>query len=122
MASCAPSLSAARSGATSFGGGLALYTPEGELVGAIGVSGDTSCTDHIVAWKVRHSLNLDSVPAGVNKKDAAAKGDDNVIHDIAPDANGHPQSKGGFGHPECDGTATDVAKNLPETHPVGPGK
>ena len=32
-----------------FGGGLALYNSEGELVGAIGVSGDTSCEDHNVA-------------------------------------------------------------------------
>jgi uncharacterized protein GlcG (DUF336 family) len=26
------------------------------LVGALGVSGDTSCTDHIVAWKLRKAL------------------------------------------------------------------
>jgi len=35
-----------------FGGGLALYR-NGKKIGAIGVSGDTSCTDHVVAWKVR---------------------------------------------------------------------
>src|SRR5207245_8702820 len=34
-----------------FGGGLALYNSAGVLVGGLGVSGDTSCTDHIVAWK-----------------------------------------------------------------------
>src|SRR5579864_4202690 len=43
-------------GVNVFGGGLALYTKEGTLVGAIGVSGDTSCTDHIIAWKVRSML------------------------------------------------------------------
>src|SRR5438270_5867499 len=48
-----------------FGGGLALYNSGGKLVGGIGVSGDTSCTDHIVAWKTRHALNFDNVPAGV---------------------------------------------------------
>ena len=58
------------------------------------MSGDTSSTDHIIAWKVRHSLNLDRVPKGVSPT-----GDDNTIHDIAEDANGHPKSAGGFGHP-----------------------
>jgi hypothetical protein len=47
-----------------FGGGLALYNSEGVLVGAIGVSGDTSCADHNIAWRTRHALNLDFVPAG----------------------------------------------------------
>ena len=52
-------------GVNVFGGGLALYTADGRLVGGLGVSGDTSCADHIIAWKVRHALNLDNVPAGV---------------------------------------------------------
>ena len=47
-----------------FGGGLALYNSAGKKVGAIGVSGDTSCTDHAVAWKIRHELGLDVVPGG----------------------------------------------------------
>ncbi len=79
-----------------FGGGLALYTAAGKLIGALGVSGDTSCTDHVVAWKVRHLLNLDRVPSGV-----APGGTDNMIQDIAPDAHGHPVSASGFGHPTC---------------------
>ena len=62
-----------------FGGGLALYNSNGELVGALGVSGDTSCADHIIAWKVRDALGLDFVPAGVDA------GTDNIIHDIAAD-------------------------------------
>lgn len=102
-------------GVNVFGGGLALYTSDGELVGALGVSGDTSCTDHIVAWKVRHALNLDSVPAGVSPTQ-----DDNTINDIAADANGHAKSAGGFGHPTCDADAVTIASNLPTTHPVGP--
>lgn len=55
-----------------FGGGLALYTqkPDGTgstqtvKIGAIGVSGDTSCTDHVIAWKLRAKLGLDKVPRG----------------------------------------------------------
>jgi uncharacterized protein GlcG (DUF336 family) len=103
-------------GVNVFGGGLALYNAAGILVGGIGVSGDTSCTDHIVAWKSRALLNLDNVPAGVSPT-----GDDNIIHDTTTDsATGHTVSAGGFGHPACDATATSVANNLPTTHPVGP--
>jgi uncharacterized protein GlcG (DUF336 family) len=102
-------------GVNVFGGGLALYNAAGNLLGGIGVSGDTSCTDHIVAWKLRFALNLDNVPGGVSPT-----GDDNIIHDVTVDpATGHTVSAGGFGHPACDATATTVAGNLPKTHPVG---
>lgn len=102
-------------GVNVFGGGLALYNAQGKLLGAIGVSGDTSCTDHIVAWKIRHALNLDNVPAGVS-----ASGDDNIVHDITDDANGHPVSASGWGHPEIDAAEKAIALALPVTHPVGP--
>jgi len=82
-------------GVNVFGGGLALYDTSGKIVGGLGVSGDTSCTDHVVAWKVRHLLNLDSVPTGV-----ASGGTDNMIQDIAL-VGGHPVSASGFGHPTC---------------------
>jgi uncharacterized protein GlcG (DUF336 family) len=101
-------------GVNVFGGGLALYSGTGdgdrELVGALGVSGDTSCTDHIIAWKLRDKLNLDNVPAGVSPT-----GDDNIIHDITDGT-----SAGGFGHPECDtnGAAKAISDALPTTHPV----
>jgi len=36
-------------GVNVFGGGLALYISTGELVGALGVSGDSSCADHNIA-------------------------------------------------------------------------
>ena len=98
-----------------FGGGLALYNKNGKLVGAIGVSGDTSCTDHVVAWKVRHALNLDNVPSGVS-----STGDDNMVHDIAPDAQGHPMSSSGWGHPVCGVDEAAIVAALPTTHPVGP--
>src|SRR5262245_21779775 len=72
-------------GVNVFGGGLALYDATGRLLGGIGVSGDTSCADHIIAWKTRHALNLDNVPAGV-----AGPGKDNIIHDLTVDtATGH---------------------------------
>ena len=96
-----------------FGGGLALYSSDGRLLGGIGVSGDTSCTDHIVAWKLRHALNLDNVPAG---PDADSNSDNIIYTDGTLD---------GFEHPECfdtDGQGDHVAigNDLPTTHPVGP--
>src|SRR5437667_165947 len=65
-------------GTNVFGGGVALYDDEGTLVGGLGVSGDASCADHNIAWKVRDNLQLDNVPAGV----ADAGKDDNIIYDI----------------------------------------
>ena len=102
-------------GVNVFGGGLALYSA-GKLLGAIGVSGDTSCADHIIAWKIRDALNLDNVPAGVS-----TTGDDNMVNDISEDANGHPKSAVGWGHPVCNDDAKTIAINLPTTHPIGPG-
>jgi uncharacterized protein GlcG (DUF336 family) len=55
-------------GVNVFGGGLALYNSSGVLVGAVGVSGDTSCADHNIAWRTRHILNMDFVPAGVGSQ------------------------------------------------------
>ena len=92
-----------------FGGGLALYNSSGKLVGGIGVSGDTSCADHFVAWVTRALLKLDNVPAGVNN------GTDNVIYDIT---NG--VSTSGFGHPECSHTSTVAAFFLTRSYPTGP--
>jgi uncharacterized protein GlcG (DUF336 family) len=71
-------------GVNVFGGGLALYNNAHKKVGALGVSGDTSCTDHAVAWKIRHILSLDSVPAGFVSGYApapafAVKGDEMII-------------------------------------------
>jgi len=48
-----------------FGGGLALYDRKGTLLGAVGVSGDSSCADHAIAWRTRNNLKLDHVPGGV---------------------------------------------------------
>ena len=102
-------------GVNVFGGGLALYTAQGALVGGLGVSGDTSCADHIIAWKARHGLNLDNVPAGV-----AGAARDNIIHDVKVDpATGHTTSAGGYGHAICSDAATALAGALPTSHPTG---
>jgi uncharacterized protein GlcG (DUF336 family) len=116
-------------GVNVFGGGLALYAPDGSLIGALGVSGDASCADHIIGWKLRHALNLDYVPAGVatggfnanpNNQNGST---DNIIFDLTAD----DKSPSGFGHPVCDnqdptnpaaGTMTFIAQHLPQTHPI----
>ena len=101
-------------GVNTFGGGLALYNNDGTLVGGVGLSGDTSCTDHIIAWRVRDALGLDKVPTGVNQ------GTDNIFHDIMIDRlTGQPTSTSGFGHPTCDPTATSLSYRLPALHPIG---
>ena len=99
-------------GVNVFGGGLPLYDTEGKLIGAIGVSGDSSCADHNIAWKVRHKLNLDNVPAGVSSTK-----DDNIVYDSIDG-----KSAGGWGHAECSPKATKIAQELPKTHPVRPEK
>jgi uncharacterized protein GlcG (DUF336 family) len=89
-----------------FGGGLALYDSKGKIVGGLGVSGDTSCADHIIAWKARHDLGLDHVPYGV-----APGQNDNMILDIQNGA-----SASGFGHPSCKGgkPPDEIIKQLPQ--------
>jgi uncharacterized protein GlcG (DUF336 family) len=80
-----------------FGGGLALYDANGALVGAVGLSGDTSCADHNIAWRVRDGLAL-NFAAGLG---VDAAGTDDIIYDLADDGNGHFVSASGFGHPIC---------------------
>jgi uncharacterized protein GlcG (DUF336 family) len=96
-----------------FGGGLALYGSDGTFLGAVGVSGDASCADHNIAWKLRHILMLDYVPAGV----ADGGKDDNIIYDISVDN----RSESGFGHPTCSPAATAISEQLPQTYPIRTG-
>ena len=91
-------------GVNVFGGGLALYTlddgEEPKLIGAIGVSGDSSCADHNIAWRVRDALELDYVPAGVGSPG------DNIIFDldvVDNDTTDEIEGPSGFGHPVCTG-------------------
>jgi len=88
-----------------FGGGLALYDANKKVVGAIGVSGDTSCADHQIAWKLRGQLFgkgavVAKVPGGVNALGALGGGtDDNIIFDLTTNTTtGNVTSAGGFGH------------------------
>lgn len=94
-------------GVNVFGGGLALYNEHGRMIGALGVSGDTSCADHNIAWRIRDALNMDYVPAGVGML-----GDDNLNYDLDADGN----SLGGFGHPAClpGGPAQAISESFPK--------
>jgi Haem-degrading len=88
-------------GVNVFGGGLALYNEAGDRVGGVGVSGDTSCRDHMVAWETRHNLGLDFVTAGVS---GDPERPDNIIFDV----------ENAFGHPNCldPDNEADVAASL----------
>ena len=104
-------------GVNVFGGGLALYNTNHQIVGAVGVSGDTSCADHNIAWRTRNNLQLDHLgtiikgPAGLFAGDTTHP--DNIIYDIAPNlAGGTGVSATGFGHPSCPNQTTDP-KSLP---------
>jgi uncharacterized protein GlcG (DUF336 family) len=96
-----------------FGGGLALYEHGGHIVGGLGVSGDTSCADHVVAWKLRHNLKFDAIPTG-----PAPGANDNIVLDVGGDG----KSASGWGHPTCKGgqPPEDIVKQLPNKYPVGP--
>ena len=101
-------------GVNTFGGGLALYSENGDVVGGVGVSGDFSCTDHIVAWRTRDALGLDHVPTGVSPT-----GDDNIIIDTTVDPiTGHTISATGWGHPDCGSKA--ISDSLPGRFKIGP--
>jgi uncharacterized protein GlcG (DUF336 family) len=102
-------------GVNVFGGGLALYATGHVIVGGVGVSGDTSCRDHNVAYNLRHNLMLDHMaisgavpavagPASLFAGDATHP--DNIIFDLTPFADGHADSNSpsGFGHPSCLGS------------------
>jgi uncharacterized protein GlcG (DUF336 family) len=98
-------------GVNVFGGGLALYNASGRLVGGLGVSGDSSCADHNIAWRTRHALNLDFVPGGVS---GDASRPDNIVYDIKPQAGQMPGiSDSGWGHAACSAAATAIAATLP---------
>jgi len=99
-------------GVNVFGGGLGLYASDGTLLGGLGLSGDSSVADHVIAWKLRKKLGLDAIPGGVSPTK-----DDNLVLDIV---NG--KSTGGWGHAETSAAATAIVNALPQTHPVSKKK
>tara|TARA_Y100000588_G_scaffold227260_1_gene241102 strand:+ start:208 stop:504 length:297 start_codon:yes stop_codon:yes gene_type:complete len=50
------------------------------------------------------------VPGGVSET-----GDDNIVYDLAGGV-----SSSGWGHAACGDAATQIARDLPATHPTGP--
>lgn len=81
-------------GIITFGGGVALYSG-GQVIGGLGVSGDTSCADHAIAYRMRHNAGFDQIPGGVGPGNT-----DNIIY--APQG----QAPTGFEHPHC--SASDI--------------
>ena len=97
-------------GVNVFGGGLALYAAGGILVGAVGVSGDTSCADHHIGWRVRNNLRLDNL-AGVGGVSGDGARPDNIVFDIVADPNGGTGvSAGGFSHATCLHTGNETTR------------
>jgi uncharacterized protein GlcG (DUF336 family) len=76
-------------GIITFGGGVALYSG-GQVIGGLGVSGDSSCADHAIAFRMRQLAGYNTLPAGV-----APDNTDNIIY--AP--TGTPPT--GFEQPHC---------------------
>src|SRR5260221_4695758 len=51
-------------GIITFGGGVPLYVG-GKVIGGLGVSGDSACADHVIAYRMRRNVGLDGIPGGV---------------------------------------------------------
>jgi uncharacterized protein GlcG (DUF336 family) len=86
-------------GVNVFGGGLALYNNDsGDIVGALGVSGDSSCADHNIAWRTRNNLvGFNLLPSGVGPGSH-----DGIDYNQAS----------GWAHPVCDPAAVTIAKSI----------
>lgn len=104
-------------GVNVFGGGLGLYNSAGVLVGAVGVSGDSSCADHNIAWRTRNNLDLDYLAtAGAGGVSGDASRPDNIVFDVVPQAGQTAGvSASGWGHPNCLSAAVEnpIAAALP---------
>jgi len=92
---------AAVGGIITFGGGVALYN-NGQVIGGLGVSGDTSCADHAIAFRMRAQASLNGTPSPDNISYYAGLGADGLI--TSPDQVDPSQ----FKQPHCLGASTDV--------------
>ncbi len=101
-------------GVNVFGGGLALYNASKQLVGGIGVSGDTSCADHNIAWRTRNNLKLDYVPVGPPISGDAKRPDNINYQGIA--AIGTLAND--FSHPICKIAGADGVSGISAALPV----
>src|SRR5437667_6996227 len=68
-------------GIITFGGGVGLYNSSGQIIGGLGVSGDTACADHEVAKRVRDLSGLNP-PGGPLV--------DDIIYSPPPSVFAHP--------------------------------
>lgn len=88
-------------GIITFGGGVPLYS-NGQVIGGLGVSGDTSCADHAIAYRMRAQAGLNGTPTSDNISYYAGLGPGGVI--TSPDQVDPSQ----FKQPHCLGSGTDV--------------
>jgi uncharacterized protein GlcG (DUF336 family) len=79
-------------GVITFGGGVALYE-NGQVIGGLGLSGDTACADHVIAYRMRRLARLDGIPGGVGPNNT-----DNILY-AAPGT-----TPSGFEHARCGGS------------------
>jgi uncharacterized protein GlcG (DUF336 family) len=91
----------ADAGIITFGGGVALYS-NGQVIGGLGVSGDTSCADHAVAFLMRKQAALNGTPNSDNIVYYTGAGTDGVI--TSPTQVDPSQ----FAQPHCLGDKKDV--------------
>jgi len=78
-------------GIITFGGGVALYQ-NGKVIGGLGLSGDSACADHAIAYRMRALAGL-APPASV--AGVGLNGTDNILYATL---NTTPS---GFEHPHC---------------------
>jgi uncharacterized protein GlcG (DUF336 family) len=73
-------------GIITFGGGVALYDSKNNVIGGLGVSGDSSCADHAIAFRMRQLAGYNTLPGGTTTAD-------NIVYG--------PTTSSGFWQPHC---------------------